>query len=333
MQAIRSITKQSRQFIIIGFVIVLQGALPCAVYGQNSEFDKELAAAKQAVERNQSSEAISHFGKANELRQGKCSECYVWIARIEMAAGQNDQALAHTEQALATAASDIERSRAQLYDGIVLARQNNLLRAEAAFRGAVAADPACLECIFNLGFVLLKESKDAEGVQELKAVASRFSGTARGRELQRFIDDPSRVRKDFAPEFSATLSSGEPINLDALKGKVVLLDFWGTWCRACLASLPLLKDLAANVDRKKVAIVSIDEDEPREEWERFVQGNGMNWAQVYDGDRALGRAFSVDGFPRYFVLSKDGIILAQFKGWSESGESTIKTAIGRALMQ
>jgi thiol-disulfide isomerase/thioredoxin len=181
--------------------------------------------------------------------------------------------------------------------------------------------------------VLLKESKDAEGVQELKAVASSFSGTARGREIQRFIDDPSRVRKDFAPEFSATLSSGEPINLDTLKGKVVLLDFWGTWCKACLASLPLLKDLAANVDPKKVAIVSIDEDEPKETWERFVQSNGMNWAQVYDGDRSLSRAFSVDGFPRYVVLSKDGVILAQFKGWNQSGESTIKTAIGLGLTQ
>jgi thioredoxin-like negative regulator of GroEL len=333
MQAMGSIMKQSWRFIIVGFVIVLQAALPRAVYGQNSEFDRELAAAKEAVERNESAEAISHFGKANELRQGKCSECYVWLARIEMAAGQTDQALAHIEQALATATSDVERSRAQLYDGVALARQNNLLRAEAAFRGAVAVDPACLECRFNLGFVLLKESKDAEGVQVLKTVASSFSGTPRGRELQRFIDDPSRVRKDFAPEFSATLSSGEPINLDTLKGKVVLLDFWGTWCKPCLASLPLLKDLAANVDPRKVAIVSIDEDEPKETWERFVQSKGMNWAQVYDGDRALSRAFSVDGFPRYVVLSKDGIILAQFKGWSEGGESTIKTAIGRALMQ
>jgi hypothetical protein len=69
----RSITKQSWRFILVGFVIVLQAALPRAVYGQNSEFDQEMAAAKEAVERNESSDAIAHFGKANELRQGKCA--------------------------------------------------------------------------------------------------------------------------------------------------------------------------------------------------------------------------------------------------------------------
>ena len=331
MQAMRSITKQSWRFIIVGFVIVLQAALPRAVYGQNSEFDQEMAAAKEAVERNESSDAIAHFGKANELRQGKCSECYVWLARIEMAARQNDQALAHTEQALATATSDIERSRAQLYDGVVLARQNNLLLAEAAFRAAAASDTACIECTFNLGFVLLKESKDAEGVQVLKRVVSLFAGTPREREIQRFIDDPSRVRKDFAPEFSATLRSGEKISLDALKGKVVLLDFWGTWCAACRVSLPLLKSMAASVDPEKVIVISIDEDDTKEQWEQFVDRNKMNWSQVYDGDHSMRGAFAVDGFPRYFVLSKDGIILAQFKGWNQDSDAVIKAAVGRGL--
>ena len=331
MQAMSSITKQSWRFI--GFWVALQAVLALAVDLPNSEFNQELAAAKQAVERNDASDAISHFSKANELRQGKCSECYIWLARIEMSTGQIDQALTHSGQALATATSDGERSMAQLYRGVALGRENNLLLAEAAFKAAVVSDPACLECRFNLGFVLLKESKDAAGVQVLRAVVPDFAGTPRGREIQRFIDDPSRVRKDFAPVFSAKLRSGEPINLDTLKGKVVLLDFWGTWCGACRVSLPLLRDLATNVDPQEVAVVSIDEDESRLKWEQFIQSNGMNWAQVYDGDRSLSRAFAVDGFPRYFVLSKDGIILAEFKGWSQSGESTIKNAIARALMR
>jgi len=326
-----SITKQTRRFI--GLLIALQAVLALAVDGPNSEFNHELAAAKQAVERNDAPDAISHFSKANELLQGKCSECYVWLARIEMSAGQIDQALAHSGQALATATSDGERSKAQLYRGVALSRENNLLLAEAAFKASIVFDPACLECKFNLGFVLLKESKDADGVQVLKAVVHYFAGTPRGHEIQRFIDDPSRVRKDFAPEFFAKLRSGESINLDTLRGKVVLLDFWGTWCAACRLSLPLLRDLAANVDPRKVAVVSIDEDESREQWDQFVQSNNMNWAQIYDGDRSVSHAFAVDAFPRYFVLSKDGVILAEFKGWSQSGESTIKTAIAQALMQ
>ena len=59
----------------------------------------------------------------------------------------------------------------------------------------------------------------------------------------------------------------------------------------------------------------------------------MNWGQVYDADLSLHNVFGVDGFPRYYILSKDGIILEQFKGWGETGESTISDAIARALKQ
>jgi peroxiredoxin len=95
----------------------------------------------------------------------------------------------------------------------------------------------------------------------------------------------------------------------------------------------LLKELAAHVDPAKVVIVSIDEGDSKESWERFVEDNGMTWLQVYDGDMSLHSAFGVDGYPRYFVLSKDGIILEQFKGWKQNGEATISDAIARALRQ
>jgi thiol-disulfide isomerase/thioredoxin len=315
--------------VTMALLLLVQGK----AQGQSSEFQSELAAGKEAASQADYTAAVAHFNNANRLHQEKCSECYVWLARIDLVSEQFDEGLKHVEQALATAVRDHERSSAQLYRGVILGRENNLLLAEAAFRTAAASDPTCIECTFNLGFVLLKESKDAEGVQVLKGVVSRFAGTPREREIQRFIDDPSRVRKEFAPEFSTTLRSDEKINLDALKGKVVVLDFWGTWCTACRVSLPLLKSMAATVDPEKVVIISIDEDDPKQQWEQFVQRNRMNWGQVYDGDRSMRRAFAVDGFPRYFVLSKDGIILAQIKGWNQDSDAVIKAAISQGLAQ
>jgi thiol-disulfide isomerase/thioredoxin/Flp pilus assembly protein TadD len=307
---------------------------PCLLFAlQNPGFDSEVEAGRQAVRQGQYADAISHFTRANQLEQEKCSECYVWLARIDMSRGKLDQALKQAEQAVAVADTDQQRASAQLYRGVFLSQQGNLAAAEAAFTAALAADRDCVECAFNLGFVLLKESKDQEGVKVLKAIAPRFAGTPRGREIQRFIEDPSRVRKYFAPEFSARANSGQEINLDTLKGKVVLLDFWGTWCAPCRISLPLLKDLAAKVDPAKVAIISIDEYDPKPKWEQFIQANGMTWPQVYDGDYSLHNAFGVDGFPRYYILSKDGIILAEFKGWKENGEATISDAIASALQQ
>jgi thiol-disulfide isomerase/thioredoxin len=309
------------------------GTALLALQSAGPDFAAELDAGKQAAAKGAYPDAVKHFRQANLLRQEKCSECYVWLARMGISAGALKEALEDTEKAVATAASDTERSRAQLYRGVILGRQGDLVHAEAAFKAASVADSTCVECRFNLGFVLLKESKDVEGVEVLKTIAPKFAGTPRGREIQRFIDDPTRIRKNYAPEFSAKTESGQEINLDALKGKVVLFDFWGTWCAPCRVSLPLLKDLASRVDPAKVAIISVDEGDPREKWKQFIQKEGMTWTQVYDGDLSLEQAFGVDGYPRYFVLSKDGIILEQFKGWNQDGEATISNAIARALQQ
>lgn len=304
-----------------------------AAQTQTKEFELELNEGKQAAGQGHYAEALGHFNKANQLHEDKCSECFVWLARIEMAKGDLRQALEWTAKASASAASERERASALLYRGIVFSRQGNLGQAETAFKAASAANPGCVECKFNLGFVLLKEAKDAEGVEALKTVALEFAGTPRGREIQRFIADPSRIRKHYAPEFSAKLSNGHEINLDTLTGKVVLLDFWGTWCAPCRVSLPLLKDLAGKVDPAKVAIISIDEYDPKPKWEQFIRDNSMTWPQVYDGDLAMHDAFAVDGFPRYYILSKDGIIVAEFKGWAQTGEATISNAIAEALKQ
>jgi thiol-disulfide isomerase/thioredoxin len=319
--------------ILFGLVTPCCAVLLCGLQAATQEPERELAAGKLAAEQGAYEDAATHFNQANQLRDNKCSACYVWLARIDMAAGRLDQALTQIEKGVTTAVSGPELASAQLYRGLILGRQGDLARAEAAFKAALSANPGCVECRFNLGFVLLKESKDAEGIEILKTISAEFSGTPRGREIQRFIADPSRIRKNYAPEFSAKLRSGDEINLDSLKGKVVLLDFWGTWCGACRVSLPLLKELAARADPAKVAIISIDEADPRQKWEQFIQDNGMTWAQVYDGNRTLYRTFGVDAFPRYFILSRDGIILEQFKGWNQDGKATISDAIARALAQ
>jgi len=304
-----------------------------AAHNQESDFEPEFTAGKLAAGRGDYIEAAKHFARANELREGKCSECYVWIARMDIGLGVYKQALPLTDKAIAVAVGASELAKAQLYRGVVLGRQGNLPEAEAAFRAALVADSTCVECKFNLGFVLLKQSKDAEGIAVLKAVAPAFAGSPRGDEIERLIRDPSVINKNYAPGFSAKSLNGESVNLNSLKGKVVLLDFWGTWCTACRASLPQLKDLASKIDPQKVAIVSVDEYDPKATWERYIQEHGMNWVQVYDGDLSVRNAFGIDGFPRYYILGKDGVILQEFKGWNQNGEATIKKAIAQALTQ
>jgi thiol-disulfide isomerase/thioredoxin len=249
------------------------------------------------------------------------------------AAAKLNDASAHFDKALGVATTDHERARALLYLGVVFAAGNRMSDAETAFRSAVEADPACTECGFNLGFILLKESKDEEGVAALKAVLPQLKGTPREREVQRFIANPRRIRLDYAPEFSMRAAGGDFITLDTLQGKVVLLDFWGAWCVPCRQTVPLLKQMAEEFDPSKVAIVSIDENDSKEVWAQFIAKNGMTWPQVYDAGGSLKSAFRIDGFPSSVLLSKDGIILQKFKGWGPGWERVMRAEIEKALAQ
>ena len=305
--------------------------VPSSFAAQESQFQKELSAGKQSWELGDYAGAQQRFERASALHNGRCSECDVFLLRLAMSQGDLAGAMRQADRAVAAAAHGQEASTAQLYRGIIFARKGELANAESALRAAIAANPDCGECRFNLGFLLLQQAKDVAGVNELKAALPLFAGTLKEREILRFIADPARAREQFAPEFSALASNGESINLDTLQGKVVLLDFWGAWCTACQGTLPVIKQLAGEMDPQKVAIVSVDEGDARSTWNDFVRRNGMSWTQVYDADGALKNAFVVDDFPRYVILTKTGLIQEKFSGSGTELGTRLRAAIAEAM--
>jgi len=102
-----------------------------------------------------------------------------------------------------------------------------LEEAVAEFRKVLALTDQDPVVSYNLGTTLLKLNQDAEGVHELQVFVARAGRTPEADAARRMIDDPRRARENFAPDFSVTTSDGEYVTLADLKGKVVLLDFWG----------------------------------------------------------------------------------------------------------
>src|SRR6185503_8775719 len=109
-----------------------------------------------------------------------------------------------------------------------------LQAAEAVFRQAIGmeGEPAILR--YNLGVTLLQLKRDEEGVVELKQYVKDQPNGAYLDSARDMIKDPRRARENFAADFAFTSSEGEHITLEDLHGKVVLLDFWGTWCPPCV---------------------------------------------------------------------------------------------------
>jgi thiol-disulfide isomerase/thioredoxin len=122
---------------------------------------------------------------------------------------------------------------------------------------------------------------------------------------------------DIAPPFTLKTLDGKTLTRDGLKGKVVLLDFWATWCAPCRKALPELKDLQAKNARKPLVIVSVSVDDTSKVVEDFVRGNDMSWPQAWDrGMQVTAGIFRVDNFPSYVVIGADSRIVYRQHGWA-----------------
>src|SRR5260370_1039929 len=130
--------------------------------------------------------------------------------------------------------------------------------------------------------------------------AARFRCTTtedpnRGRAL-RFISRPERARARMAPPFSVTTLDGQRMSMDDLQGKVVLLDFWATWCVPCREALPHIRQVAKKFQGEPLVILSVSLDSEEQNWKAFIVKNEMTWPQYRDGSFSgpIAKMFSVN---------------------------------------
>jgi thiol-disulfide isomerase/thioredoxin len=162
-------------------------------------------------------------------------------------------------------------------------------------------------------------------------LAAPGADPATASEARNIIANPVRARTPFAPGFSFTSLENEKISSEALRGKVVLLDFWATWCPPCRASIPSIKGLQGKYAGKQVQIISISSDSDEQAWRSFVAAQHMNWTEYIDLPRNIQNAFGVDSLPTYVVIDKDGVVRFRQSGFGNETPGEIEEAINKAL--
>lgn len=118
------------------------------------------------------------------------------------------------------------------------------------------------------------------------------------------------------PNFTTNATvNGETFNLESLRGKYVLIDFWGTWCAPCIAEMPEVKEYHEKYSDRLV-VVGVNNGDTIEEIKEFTEPKGYHWLQIKDknGEEDLVLKLNVAGFPTKFILSPEGEILYRFVG-------------------
>jgi peroxiredoxin len=141
-----------------------------------------------------------------------------------------------------------------------------------------------------------------------------------------------------APDFAALALNGKTVKLSELRGKVVMLDFMASWCGACAATLPEIRELHKQFDRSKIEVVSIsldggeNTDTTLRDLKDFLAAHPVDWPVIFDDtgwDNMIARSYGIDRLPAHIVIDQKGIIRLTAEGGDKKKMQEIRSALER----
>ena len=148
-------------------------------------------------------------------------------------------------------------------------------------------------------------------------VKEDFSSNPQAAQLNQFIDQ--LASELYLPgvgdtmDFAFTDLRGSEVDLSKMKGKVILIDFWATWCGPCIAEMPTVIEVYNSYHDKGFDVVGISLDEDKGALKEFIKTNKMPWPQYFDGKgwaNEIAQQYGIGSIPATFLIGKDGKVVA-----------------------
>ncbi len=142
---------------------------------------------------------------------------------------------------------------------------------------------------------------------------------------------PAGAEKTKAPDFSLKDLSGRNFSLSSLKGKVVILNFWATWCPSCVSEMPSLNKLYNEMKSRGVEVVAVSSDRSVGEVNDYLNKKGFGFQIIMDDARSVSRLYKVFSLPTTFLIDRNGFIAEKFFGAYDWADPEVRKKIEKLL--
>ncbi|MBI3953605.1 MAG: TlpA family protein disulfide reductase [Chloroflexi bacterium] len=147
----------------------------------------------------------------------------------------------------------------------------------------------------------------AATIAPLVAAACSGGGAPAPSEVAQSASGPPEVGKP-APDFALERLDGQKLALRELRGQVVLVNFWATWCAPCRVEMPIIQQVYNEYQGRGFAVVAVNLGEPRGDVAEYVQLGGYTWNFVLDPGQTVTKRYNILGLPSSFFLDRQGVI-------------------------
>jgi thiol-disulfide isomerase/thioredoxin len=134
-----------------------------------------------------------------------------------------------------------------------------------------------------------------------------------------------------APGFSLPRASGDTVALAALRGRVVYVDFWASWCTPCKRSFPFMNELHQRYAAQGLEVVAVNVDRKREDADRFLRQVPAAFTVVFDPAGSAPAAFGVKSMPSAYVIDAEGRVAYVENGFREERRTEVEERVRAAL--
>lgn len=133
-----------------------------------------------------------------------------------------------------------------------------------------------------------------------------------------------------APPLAASALRGAPVSLERLRGRVVIVDFWASWCEPCRRAFPTLNALSARYGERGLTVVGVSVDDEAASARRFVDELRPTFPIVHDATHQIAERWSPPSMPTTYVVGRDGRVIAALTGEDiQQLEARVLDALGR----